>query len=96
VAGVVELPASAKGQSQRTANYDRVATCEVEVVVELARITSTLGALNALRVGLELPLGAVGGARALVNGKIALVGEPGACDGSRSFRVARRVAIAAD
>ncbi|MBM4365991.1 MAG: FliM/FliN family flagellar motor switch protein [Deltaproteobacteria bacterium] len=94
VAGVVELPASAKGQSQRDANFDRVGACEVELVVELARIRSTLGALRGIGVGAEIPLGAVSAAKGVVNGRLALVGEPGACDGQRSFRVEKRLTIA--
>ena len=96
VAGVVELPASARGGQARPANFDRVAPCEVELVVELARIRSTLGALQGLAVGAELSLGAVGAARGMVNGRLAVVGEPGACDGQRSLRVERRLSIATD
>ena len=96
VAGVVELPASARGAQTRPANFERVAPCEVELVVELARIKSTLGALRNLAVGAELSLGAVGAARGLVNGRVAVVGEPGACDGQRSLRVERRLSIAAE
>ncbi len=94
LAGVVELPASAKGQSQRDANFDRVGACEVELVVELARIRSTLGALRGIGVGAEIPLGGMTAAKGVVNGRLALVGEPGACDGQRSFRVEKRVVIA--
>lgn len=96
VAGVVELPASARASASRVANYDRVAPCEVELVVELARIRATLGSLRDLAVGAELSLGAVGPARGLVNGRLAVVGEPGSCDGQRSLRVERRLAIAGD
>ncbi|MBM4390357.1 MAG: FliM/FliN family flagellar motor switch protein [Deltaproteobacteria bacterium] len=93
VAGVVELPTSAPGQSQRDVSFERVGACEVELVVELTRIKSTLGALRGIGVGAEIPLGVLSAARGVVNGRLALVGEPGARDGQRSFRVTKRVAI---
>lgn len=95
VAGVVELPASAREPSQRAADYERVAACECEMVVELARLNSTLGTLTALKVGDVLPLPFLSEVSARVNGRASFAGEAGACDGSRSFRVGRRVDSAA-
>lgn len=91
VAGVVELPASARSTSQRPLDYDRVSGCEVEMVVELARLQSTLGTLSRLQIGDVLSLPMAAGANARVNGRPSFTGEPGACDGVRSFRVTRRV-----
>lgn len=91
VAGVVELPASARAPTQRTLDYERVAGCEVEMIVELARLQSTLGTLTRLQVGDLMTLPASAEANARVNGRPSFTGEPGACDGVRSFRVAKRI-----
>ena len=90
VLDVVETPASAKEARDRSTNYDRVLGCEVELVVEFARLKASLGALRNLRVGDELAIGTRGEARGLINDTPAFVGEPGVCDGVRSFRVGRR------
>ncbi len=76
---------------KRRANFERLGGCEVEMVVELTRLTTTLGQLRSLRVGDDVPLGALGEVRALINGMPSFAGDPGACDGIRSFRVGRRV-----
>lgn len=91
VLGVVETPANVRAARERGTNYERVMACEVELVVELTRLTSSLGALQSLRIGDELPLGSLNEVRALVNGRPSFAGEPGVCDGVRSFRVSRRV-----
>lgn len=90
VVGVVDVPAS-RTAPKRGGNYDRLLGCEVEMIVELTRLTTSLGTLRALRVGDQLPLGAVNEAQAFVNGRPSFAGDPGACDGIRSFRVSRRV-----
>jgi flagellar motor switch protein FliM len=90
VAGVLELPASARAGTQRPTDYARVGGCEVEVVVELARLRSTLGALEGLRVGDTLPLPPLGDARAIVNGRTTFTAQPGAVDGMRCVKVVAR------
>ena len=91
VAAVVDVPAMARSAERRASNFDRLLGCEVEMVVELTRLQTTLGTLRALRVGDELTLGPLAEVRAMVNGHPSFSGEPGACDGVRSFRVGRRV-----
>lgn len=90
VIGSSEAPSN-RMTARRRLNFDRLAACEVELVVELTRLTTTLGDLRLLKVGDAVPLGALGEVRALVNGTPSFAGEPGACDGVRSFRVSRRV-----
>jgi flagellar motor switch protein FliM len=86
-----DMPAHAQVAGRGNANYDRVLNCEVELVVELTRLQSSLGALHALRVGDEFVLGPLSEVRAMVNGHPSHTGVPGACDGVRCFRVERRV-----
>ncbi len=90
VVGMVDLPTT-RTAARRGGNYERLLGCEVELVVELTRLTASLGALRSLRIGDTLPLGSVGEARGLVNGRPSFAGDPGACDGVRCFRVSRRV-----
>lgn len=87
-----DAPALAQAAARRGGNYERLLGCEVELVVELTRLQSSLGRLRALKVGDELPLGPVNEVQAVINGKASLAGEPGACDGVRCFRVERRLA----
>ncbi len=75
----------------RRSNYERLLECEVEVVVELTRLNSSLGALRSLRVGDELALGSMNEVQAVVNGRPSFAGEPGSCNGVRCFRVQRRM-----
>lgn len=91
IGGAADHTATARAAARRRANYDRLYGCEIEMIVELKRLSTTLGALRALKVGDAVPLGALGEVRALVNGTPSFAGEPGACDGLRSFRVSRRV-----
>lgn len=86
-----DAPALAQAAARRGGNYERLLGCEVELVVELTRLQSSLGKLRALKVGDELPLGPVNEVQAVINGKASLAGEPGACDGVRCFRVERRL-----
>ncbi len=91
VGGAADHTATARAAARRRANYERLYGCEIEMTVELTRLSTTLGALRALKIGDAMPLGALGEVRALVNGTPSFSGEPGACDGVRSFRVSRRV-----
>ena len=86
-----DAPALAQAAARRGGNYERLLGCEVEMVVELTRLQSSLGKLRALKVGDDLLLGPVNEVQAVINGKASLAGEPGACDGVRCFRVERRL-----
>jgi flagellar motor switch protein FliM len=71
--------------------YDRVFPIEVDLVVELTRVTVPLGRLRTLAVGDELSLSSLGDAFGRVGDRKALAGEAGVRDGVRSFRVIRRL-----
>lgn len=76
--------------ARREPAFDRVMPVQIELVVEIARLDLSLRRLQALTVGDELPLGALGEACGRVGDKRAFYGEPGASGGVRSFRVMRR------
>ena len=84
-------PAPAPRKGERTPRFERLMPVQVEMVVELARLELPLRRLQGLRVGDEIPLGAVGEACGRVGDRKAFFGEPGTSGGVRSFRIARRV-----
>jgi len=84
------LPAK-PAPARRVPRFERVLEVRVEVVFELARLDVPLRRLRSLRVGDELPLGALGAACACVADRQVFVGEPGTSGGLRSFRIRRRV-----
>ncbi len=75
----------------RLARYDRVLPVEVDLVVELGRLTVPLRTLRSLNVGDELSLAALAGAIGRVGDRPAFIGEAGTQGGVRSLRVTRRV-----
>ena len=87
---VVVAPPPAPRSGQRTPRFERLMPVQVEMVVELARLELPLRRLQALRVGDEIPLGAVGEACGRVGDRKAFFGEPGTSGGVRSFKVMRR------
>lgn len=69
----------------------RVLPVPLPVVAELGRTTLPLARLRALRVGDELPLGALGQVVIRVGDRPTLLAEPGEADGVRSVKIARRL-----
>jgi flagellar motor switch protein FliM len=88
--GAPEIEAPARPPAARTPTWERLWPVKVEMVVELTRVSTTLGKLQDLKPGDEIPLGAVLDAAGVVNGQIAVYGEAGESAGQRSFRVKRR------
>lgn len=78
-------------ERERSMHLERVFPVEIQLVVELARLTMPLGELKALEPGMELPLGAIHLVEARVDGVPTFVGEPGESRGQRSFRIAQRM-----
>ncbi len=87
---VAEQSGSQRFVAQRKANYDRVLSVELEMVIELARVKLRFGSLAGLKVGDEIPLPPMRECTASVNGRLAFFGEAGAAGGVRSFRVQKR------
>jgi flagellar motor switch/type III secretory pathway protein FliN len=75
----------------RKPQFERLLPVEVDLVVELGRVSLPLGALQALAVGDEIPLGAISEAAGRIGGRTAFIGEPGTSGDLRSFRIVRRV-----
>ena len=76
---------------RRAPKYERVLDVRVELTVELARLEVPVRRLQLLRVGDELPLGALAETCACVSDRQVFFGEPGTSGGLRSFRVRRRI-----
>lgn len=86
------LPAKKPPLARRTPKFERVLDVRLELTVELARLEVPLRRLHGLRVGDELPLGALGETCACVSNRRVFFGEPGTSGGLRSFRIKRRAA----
>ena len=88
----VQVSAASTGQAPPTkiSNYDRLLPVSVEVVVELAKVPTTLRALQDIEVGDVIPLGPVQQVRAFANGRLSFVGEAGTEGDRRSLRIVRR------
>jgi flagellar motor switch protein FliM len=90
--GLLPTAAAARGSARpRTPSYDRVLPIEVELVVELARLPITIGTLNGLSVGAEIPMGNLAEVIARVDNRPTFAGEAGTSNGLRSLRVERRL-----
>jgi len=76
--------------ARRVPRYERVMDVQVELIVEVARMELPLRRLHGLKVGDELPLGALGSASACMGEKQVFLGDPGTSGGLRSFRIKRR------
>jgi len=85
-----ERPAPVKAP-QRPAQFDRVMPVEVEVAVELARVSIPLRQLETLRVGDEILIGRPGEVLARIGEQPVFAGEPGASGMVRSVRVTTRM-----
>jgi flagellar motor switch protein FliM len=85
-----ERPVPAKAP-QRQAQFDRVMPVEVEVAVELARVSIPLQHLEGLRVGDEILIGRPGEVLARIGEQPVFAGEPGASGMVRSVRVTTRM-----
>lgn len=83
-------PTAPAAPVRKAPRFDRVMPVQVELVVELARLSLPLARLQGLRVGEELPLGALSEAIGTVGDRKAFYGEPGTSGGLRSFRIVRR------
>jgi len=82
--------AATRPENTRVLNFERLMPVEVDMVVELARVELSLRALENLRVGDDLTLGAAREVCARVNEKASFFGEAGTVAGVRSFKIARR------
>ncbi len=80
----------AEKSAARVPRFERLLDVQLELVVELARLQVPLRRLHGLKVGQELPLGALGVACACVAGRQVFLGDPGTSGGLRSFRIKRR------
>lgn len=96
VPGVAPVPAPAPPPALRVApaarlpQYDRVLPVQVDLVVELARLTLPLRALRSLAVGDELLLPTTTEAMGRVGDRPTFFGDAGTQAGLRSLRVTRR------
>lgn len=88
----VQISAASSGLAPPTkiSNYERLLPVSVEVVVELAKVPTTLRALQDIEVGDVIPLGPVQQVRAFANGRLSFVGEAGTEGDRRSLRIVRR------
>jgi flagellar motor switch protein FliM len=86
----VSAASSAATPPARTSNYERLLPLNVELIVELAHVPTTLRALQDLKVGDVIPLGPVQPVRAFANGRLSFLGEAGTEGDRRSLRIARR------
>ena len=96
-AGVL-WPARHGGAAAKSKPQDgmaRVLPLRVPVVAEMVRRSVPMRDLQKLAVGDVIELGALSEVNVCVGGQTALVGEPGDAGGSRSVRVVKRVASAA-
>ena len=75
----------------RTPRFDRLLPVTVDLPVEIARIELTYTQLEQLQIGDEIPIGTLTEARALANGQLAFIGEPGTTGSTRSFRVTKKI-----
>jgi flagellar motor switch protein FliM len=82
---------AARPPAPRTLKFDRLMPVEVEVIVEVARLSLQLHQLEHLQVGDEIPMGALQDAKAIINGRPTFIGEPGTKGSARSFRITRRL-----
>jgi flagellar motor switch protein FliM len=70
--------------------FDRLLPIELDLIVELGRMTVPVRLLRGLAVGDEIPLRLTGETTARVNDRAALIGEAGTQGGLRSLRVTSR------
>jgi len=70
--------------------FDRLLPIQLELVVELGRMTVPVRLLNRLSVGDEIPLRLTGDTVARVNDRAAVIGEAGTQGGVRSLRITAR------
>lgn len=77
--------------AERAPRFERVMPVELDLVVELARLSLPLKMLQALRPGDEVPLGAVAEVTARLGGRPAFVGEPGTSGTVRSLKITRKL-----
>jgi flagellar motor switch protein FliM len=89
-AAAPDKSSSSRG-APRPAQFDRVMPVEVEVAVELARITIPLKRLEQLRVGDEVVIGRAGEAIARIGDLAVFAGEAGASGAVRSVRVTTKM-----
>ena len=75
----------------RTPRFDRLLPVTVDLTVEIARIELTYTQLEQLQIGDEIPIGTLTEARALANGQLAFIGEPGTKGSTRSFRITKKI-----
>ena len=77
--------------ARRVPKFDRVLDVRLELTIELARLEVPVRRLQSLKVGDELPLGALAETCGCVSDRRVFFGEPGTSGGLRSFRVKRRL-----
>jgi flagellar motor switch protein FliM len=77
--------------ARRVPKFDRVLDVRLELTIELARLEVPVRRLHALKVGDELPLGALAETSAFLSDRRVFFGEPGTSGGLRSFRIKRRL-----
>lgn len=84
-------PENPRRHGDNQAGVNRVLPLQVDAVAELARVKVPLSRLREFQVGDVIPLGAIRDIEVRVQGRKALVVEPGQRDGSRCVRVLRNV-----
>jgi flagellar motor switch protein FliM len=88
--GAMSATPSPLGGVVRPPQFDRVMPVEVELVVELSRVSVPLRQLQSLRAGDELFIGTVSEAIARVGDQAIFTGEPGTSGALRSIRITSR------